>query len=183
MSESVLVTYCAPTLAGIKTANLFSCQCSSRSSALFAVKCWNKALNNKGVYAVLMRYRNKRALIYVYRRSKLIQDFSDSRAKEFLNIFGYGGMTLTQMLEVLSCKLSSQEDFPHEIGIFLGYPIDDVKGFIKNGGKNCKIAGHWKVYADEKRAEKLFCKYKKCTDIYCRKLGEGTPLHRLTVGS
>lgn len=183
MSESLLVTYCAPTLAGIKTANLFSCQCGSRRSALLAVECWNRALNIKGVYAVLMRYRNKRALIYVYRPSRLIRDFENGEIRKFLNLFGYGKMSLEQMLALLSERLNQAEDFPHEIGLFLGYPIDDVKGFIKNGGKNCKITGHWKVYDNQKRAEKLFCKYRKCTDIYCRKLGEGTTLQRLTVRS
>ena len=38
--------------------------------------------------------------------------------------------------------------FPHEIGIFLGYPLADVAGFIRNKGRNCKCIGTWKVYGD-----------------------------------
>ena len=56
-----------------------------------------------------------------------------------------------------------------------------VKDFIKNEGRNCKLAGTWKVYHDEQNARKTFCKFKKCTDIYCQMLGKGTPLRRLTV--
>ena len=116
MSESLLVTYCAPTLAGLKTGNLFNCSCTGRRQAEETVRQWNRTLNPKGVYAVIMRY-----------------------------------------------------------------PIEDVKDFIKNEGKNCKLAGTWKVYHDEQNARKTFCKFKKCTDIYCQMLGKGTPLRRLTV--
>ena len=45
----------------------------------------------------------------------------------------------------------------------------------------CTLAGTWKVYHDEQNARKTFCKFKKCTDIYCQMLGKGTPLRRLTV--
>ena len=30
MSEDLLIRHCSPTLAGIKTGNLFSCACASR---------------------------------------------------------------------------------------------------------------------------------------------------------
>lgn len=51
-------------------------------------------------------------------------------------------MTLEQLLERLSGRISASEDFPHEIGLFLGYPVDDVTGFIQNKGRNyllCRI--------------------------------------------
>ncbi len=93
----------------------------------------------------------------------------------------YEGKNLQEMLEQLSQRLCASDSFPHEIGLFLGYPIEDVKDFIKNEGRNCKLAGTWKVYHDEQNARKTFCKFKKCTDIYCQMLGKGTPLRRLTV--
>ena len=181
MSENLLVMYCAPTLAGIKTANLFSCECADCCHARSVVDSWNSILNHKGVYAKIMRYRNGRVLIYVYRRDRLAKDFEKAGAKELLFSRGYGDKSMSDMLDMLSCRLCESDDFPHEIGLFLGYPVGDVKGFIENGGKNCKLAGVWKVYEDECRAEKLFCKYKKCTDIYCMKLWEGTPITRLAV--
>ncbi len=39
--------------------------------------------------------------------------------------------------------------FPHEIGLFLGYPPEDVCGYIRNKGKCQKCTGHWQVYGDE----------------------------------
>ena len=47
-------------------------------------------------------------------------------------------------------------EFPHEIGLFLGYPVEDVKGFIKNRGKNCLYSGYWKVYGKMAEKAKLF---------------------------
>ena len=52
-------------------------------------------------------------------------------------------------------------DFPHEIGIFLGYPLDDVEGFIKNKGQNFLLNGYWKVYSNKEEKEKIFKAYKK----------------------
>lgn len=181
MSENLLVIYCAPTLAGIKTANLFSCKCTDCCSAKLVVDSWNSVLNHRGVYVRIMRHRNDRALIYVYRRDKLAEDFRREGAKEFLCSRGYGDKSMSDMLDMLALRLCESSDFPHEIGLFLGYPLGDVKGFIENEGKNCKLAGIWKVYGDECEAKKLFCKYRKCTDIYCKKLHEGTPITRLAV--
>ena len=47
MSESLLVTYCAPTLAGLKTGNLFNCTCSGRRQAEETVRQWNRTLNRR----------------------------------------------------------------------------------------------------------------------------------------
>lgn len=185
MSENLLVTYCAPTLAGIKTASLFSCECGGYNHAKRIVRQWNAKLNPKGVYAVIMRCRRDgegyRALIYVYRRTKLEKDLSRSEIRSFLSSCGYECEDISDMLRVLSGKLSQTDDFPHEIGLFLGYPFHDVKGFINNKGRNCKCTGHWKVYSDEENAKKLFTKYDKCKSIYCRKHEEGTSICKLTV--
>lgn len=89
MSESLLVTYCAPTLAGLKTGNLFNCTCTGRRQAEETVRQWNRTLNSKGVYAVIMRYREGRVLIYVYRRAKLLHDFTGTEVRRFLKKFGY----------------------------------------------------------------------------------------------
>ena len=131
MSESLLVTYCAPTLAGLKTGNLFNCTCTDRRQAEETVRQWNRTLNSKGVYAVIMRYREGRVLIYVYRRAKLLHDFSGTEVRRVLKKFGYEGKNLQEMLEQLSQRLCASDSFPHEIGLFLGYPIEDVKDFIK----------------------------------------------------
>ena len=80
-------------------------------------------------------------------------------------------------------RFSHGGDFPHEIGIFLGYPLGDVIGFIQNLGKNCKCTGCWKVYCDECSAKKTFDKFKKCTEVYTRLWSQGRTVLQLTVAA
>jgi hypothetical protein len=46
-------------------------------------------------------------------------------------------------------------EFPHEIGIFLGYPPEDVTAFIENDGKNYACRTHWKVYHEPDAAREI----------------------------
>lgn len=78
-------------------------------------------------------------------------------------------------------RLGESDEFPHEIGLFLGYPPEDVRGFIENGSDGCKCTGYWKVYGDARAAQEMFAKYKKCTDVYCAQHAHGRSLWQLTV--
>lgn len=53
-------------------------------------------------------------------------------------------------------------DYPHEIGIFLGYPAHDVKGYIENGGRDWLACRYWKVYDDPEGAAAQFCLIDHC---------------------
>ena len=72
-------------------------------------------------------------------------------------------------------------EFPREVGLFLSYPPEDVKGFIDHRASGFKCAGLWKVYGDEEKARSLFAKYKKCTEIYCALWQSGSKLEQLAV--
>ena len=78
-------------------------------------------------------------------------------------------------------RMRTSGEFPHEVGLFLSYPPEDVKGFIDNHAANFKCAGVWKVYGDEQRARQTFEKYKKCTQIYCDLWRSGSGLEQLAV--
>lgn len=74
-----------------------------------------------------------------------------------------------------------RSEFPHEIGFFLGYPYEDVIGFIKNRGQNYLEVGPWKVYANQNQARRTFARYRRCARIYARAYRSGQSLRRLTV--
>lgn len=186
MQELLLVTHCAPTLAGLKTGNLFTCHYTEKEQLFEVVMGWNQMFERKGLYVQMLKAEAGRALIYVYRRHRLEQDLAEERVQEFLQEHGYPCKAaeeerIAAMLECLAERICGNEEFPHEIGLFLGYPFEDVKGFIENRGQNCKCVGCWKVYTDECAAQKLFAKYQWCTRIYCRKFREGTPIQKLVV--
>lgn len=53
--------------------------------------------------------------------------------------------------------------FPHEIGIVLGYPAGDVRGFMEHAGANFVACGGWKAYAQPQAALRAFERNRRCT--------------------
>ena len=181
MSEDLLVRHCSPTLAGIKTGNLFSCPCASRTDLTKELSQLNKKLVPKGIRVLPLRVRRGRALIYVYRPHALECDLADQRARVLLLKYGYAPEKPSACISRLIHRLRTREDFPHEIGLFLSYPPEDVLGFIHSGGCDHKCSGCWKVYGDKRKAEQTFKKYAFCTKSYVRQWQQGKSIEQLTV--
>lgn len=180
MSEEMLVRHCSPTLAGMKTGTVFTCFFQTKKAMCDSLCRYNKRLARKGLHVMPLRYRNQRALIYVYRPQQLSRDLTRDTVGEFLQERGYATQSPQRCLMYLRQRLQEGEEFPHEIGLFLGYPPEDVRGFIEDPSA-CKCVGCWKVYGDEEKARETFRKYKKCTDIFCAQLALGKPIERLAV--
>ena len=181
MSEEALVKYCSPTLAGIKTGSLFSCSYHSQAELSTFLRTWNIALRGKGIRIIPLRIKEGKALIYVYRPSQLRSRLQENDSRDLLEERGYCSESCSRCLTHLIRRLSRSEDFPHEIGLFLGYPCEDVRGFIDNKAACAKCVGCWKVYGDEEKAQRLFERFQRCTDSYCRCLRQGMGLDQLAV--
>ena len=67
---------------------------------------------------------------YMYRPGKLEEDFRNHEAEEILGIKGYPVGNVDRCVVELVRRLNRSEAFPHEIGLFLGYPPKDVAAFI-----------------------------------------------------
>lgn len=181
MSEEMLVRHCAPTLAGLKTGNLVNCAVQPEENLEEQLHSLNRKLNPRGVRVVLLSRQQNGALIYVYRPDRLSRDLTGDAA-DLLCQKGYPAPDPERCLHCLARRLQQNGcTFPHEIGLFLGYPLQDVLGFIENQGQGSKLVGTWKVYGDEEAARRTFARYKKCTAVYSRCLKEGTALEKLTV--
>lgn len=182
MSEETFVRYCSPTLAGIKTANLFSCRFTDEKEMRESIRRLNGILVKKGVRVLPLKYSGEHCLIYAYRPSKLSRDFENADACRLLEERGYPFSRIPERCIIrLMQRLAEGGEFPHEIGLFLGYPPEDVCGFIENKAQGYKCVGEWKVYGDEEKAKKTFAQYKKCTEVYCECFSQGRSMERLTV--
>ena len=181
MSDSMLVECCAPTLAGLKTGSLFSCPCPDREELKAQIRDCNRCLHAAGLVLLPLRYSEKKALLYLYRPKALQKDLNGSEAREILAKAGYDRPSCGACLLRLMQRLRENEDFPHEIGLFLSYPPEDVRGFIDNRAKNFKCVGTWKVYGDAAAAQRIFERYQTCTNNYCRRIEAGEPLRSLAV--
>ena len=70
--------------------------------------------------------------------------------------------------------------FPHEMGVFLGYPMADVKGFIKYEGKNYLYSGYWKVYENVEERKQLFENYEQVRSVFIQEAEKGKNLWEIT---
>lgn len=181
MSEEHLIRHCAPTLAGLKTGSLFACPAPSPAELQQSIRNLNHRLLSRGLRVIPLRQSHGSALIYVYRPKRLRSDLSREEATRILRQQGYDTSSCVGCIAQLMRRLRCQEAFPHEIGLFLGYPPEDVSGFMENRACGCKCVGCWKVYGDEQAAKKKFAQYKKCTRVYRAQWEKGKDIERLTV--
>ncbi len=179
MIKKALVEHCAPTLAGIKTGNIFSVR-TNLPGINDELRMLNRILLKKGLHLVTINMKD-RTLIYLYRPEYLQKDLSDPDAKMILKEKGYPCGDYRYCLKELIRHLKSDSDFPHEIGLFLGYPPSDVKKFMESPCEGVKCAGCWKAYSNEFEAKKTFERYKKCTAFYNKENENGRPLEALIV--
>ena len=181
--ERLLIEHCSPTLACIKTGNLFTISYDNKNQLNEVVRMWNEYLSGKGITVYVLKKGGGKAMLYVYRKDKLREDFEENGVKRFMKSCGYVGTDVDYAVRKLGQRISQCDSFPHEIGLFLGYPLGDVIGFIDNAGKNCKCTGYWKVYCNEEEAEKTFRKFNKCRNVYSKLWEQGKSVLQLTVGN
>lgn len=94
--------------------------------------------------------------LLLYRKELLEKHLMHPSIDDFLHCAGYRlHGTIGEKLCSLKQRYSITE-YPHEIGVFLGYPLGDVCGFIQNKGKNYKLCKYWKVYDDVQHSQRLF---------------------------
>ena len=68
----------------------------------------------------------------MYRVSQLQRDLQKPGVACFLESYGYRSLVVDEALNHLQQRILENDGFPHEIGIFLDYPLADVIGFIEN---------------------------------------------------
>ena len=106
MTEDLLIRHAAPTLAGLKTANLVNCRCDSVDKLFRALSSLNRRLGSKGVRVMPLRVWDGRALVYIYRPQRLQADLKGDHAGKLLESRGYScgtpGRCMMQLMERLS---------------------------------------------------------------------------------
>ena len=180
MSDTEIIRYCSPTLAGLKTASLFSTACKDYAHLRKQINRLNAKLSISGLRLIPLSFRNERVLIYIYRESALARDILRSASRQILEKLGYMPEDTFRSVCHLSRRIRENDIFPHEIGFFLGYPETDVISFME-GRKDYVCAGVWKAYSHPEEAKKTFSLYRKCTELYTKRLENGEPIDRLIV--
>lgn len=176
-----LLTYeASPVLRSIKPAVLVNIR-PERDSC---TKCtlWSRCLSYieraMGLSALELAASETRMSILLYDEELLKETLRDASANALLLRHGYPVFEgdLTGHLEHLHRRCRNDR-FPHEIGVFLGYPPADVEAFIQHRGQRCKLCGYWKVYHDIDTAVKTFRSYDEAREHMAALLNEGIPCH------
>lgn len=153
-----LTIQCSPLITGLKAANLLivESKVSNEAKALF---------ENTALSFIILHEDEESTVFFLYRKEKLQEYIKRSEVSRFLKCIGYNNSNLEEVLEIFAGRYEDYRitgfGFPHEMGILLEYPVEDVEGFMKNNGKNFLYSGYWKVYADVQKKKKIFEGYER----------------------
>lgn len=169
---------CAPVLKGSKIANIMTVTRSEYAET-------GNLLRGTGIFWRALDVKGDKIILYLYREKELQSYLKQERVSRFLAENGYHGESLLKMLERLALRLwqydRSLRKYPHEIGVFLGYPLGDVTGFMENEGKNYAHLGYWKVYHDVPGALRLFERYDREREQAVEELILGKSIREIAV--
>ncbi len=175
--QKLAAAHCAPVICGVKPSNL-----------LVMEKPYAKALKplmtSTGIKAWCLEQGNTRQIWMLFREEALETSLLDPENRAFMAQFGYTeDMDMGAMLKRMAMRFRQYKrgeiEFPHEVGIFLGYPLEDVKGYIQHKGKDCLCTGYWKVYQNEEKARETFALYNKARDMALDLVNRGLGLGSL----
>lgn len=181
MSEELVVAQCSPTMAGLKTGSLFACPQEDRTALISGIRQLNARLVPRGIRMIPVKYMQKRVLIYMYRPAALRRDLADPIATRLLAEAHYPVGHPDRCVAELMRRLRAGGAFPHEVGLFLGYPAADVCAFIRQGARGAQYVGTWRVYGNPDEALRQFARFKKCTRVYCAAYRSHHSFDRLIV--
>ena len=138
--ERVLLTHCAPTLAGLKCANLVRLT-GPRAELEAATQAWKATLAPRGVHVRTARWDGDSALLYLYREGHLRREWEKPGAADFLRRHGYDpGAAVEETVGRLLRRIARHPCFPHEIGLFLGYPWRTCRALSRTAAKTTASA-------------------------------------------
>lgn len=148
----------APTVKSLKPASLINFTIGRKNR----IELWkfykDEICKELNLEYIELREKSESLIVMFYKKELLEWQLSKPGIKAFLEGYGYQGHS--SLYEKL-CLLKERflNSCPDEVGIFLGYPLEDIIGFIKNQGRNSIMCRYWKVYTNPRQAQELFKNY------------------------
>ncbi|MCR5764308.1 MAG: DUF3793 family protein [Treponema sp.] len=160
--EQMIVYFGAPALCGLKSANLLSVK-SNQFSAEKILE-WNCRLSSLGKKIIPVIRSSSNVLLFIYDERLLYKALCGKEQILYLMGKKYPiAKGLDALVQELLARMSGQMSFPHEVGLFLGYPLEDVVSFEKDGGRSSKYSGMWQVYGNVEDARRKMMLYRQCS--------------------
>ena len=156
-----LLNHASATFAGQKAGSLFRVP-----RTIWSRKDLSVLLQTTQIVCIPLQASSRSILVYLYDPPLLQNILYQPDNRSFLLELGYPHHP-DRGLQMLLKKLGTSCTFPHEVGLFLGYPLQDVQGYIENQGQNCLYTGYWKVYSNLQKAKQQFTRYDRCRE-FCK---------------
>ena len=154
--ELQLALQCAPLIAGLKPSNLFNIPCEGVCQV-------RELIRDTGISMYVLFSTGRKAAVLLYRRESLEEYMKQEPVKRMLHKLGYQDTSLEAVLPVFRMRyrryMQERRDFPHEMGLLLCYPVEDVRGFIEHQGRDYLCTGYWKVYENREQKQQLFQRF------------------------
>lgn len=168
--ETQIALQCAPLISGLKVSNLLII--SAEDEALVRV-----ILRRSGISFFRLLRTGEKVTFLLFRKNPLEAYLKQQEVETMLAEAGYAELSLGNILSTFQKRyahyMSAGGRFPHEMGLLLGYPAEDVRGFVENEGKNFLYSGYWKVYADVEEKRRLFQKFENAKETVIQLLSYG----------
>ena len=123
--ELQLALQCAPLITGLKISNLLTI-----SSDGFCLV--EKIISGSFISMYPLLETEEKTVILLYQKERLEKYLRMMQVQKLLTEEGYPSCLLEDILPVLCEKYEAyaetKNDFPHELGLLLGYPPEDVEG-------------------------------------------------------
>lgn len=183
---SYLALETAEVLEGIKPANLVNVVNKRRSCGRNLYVLWKKQgaalLQHSGLEVIEFVDRGDSVLLFLYCRSELTALLARKSVAIILRKAGYTEpANLEKTLAQLQYRLT-EGNFPHEIGVFLGYPLKDVIGFMGWAPLPFSSQGPWKIFGDPRESLSLAEAHRLCRSRKARQLNRcDDPLNCLKI--
>ncbi len=110
------------------------------------------------VKSAVLRYSTKSIIIFFYRECLIERLLQDVEIINFLDKFAYDTSSVACAVEHLQARYKT-EHCPHELGVFLGIDLKDVKDYMQCPNKECLLCSYWKVYNNIEMAKVTFANF------------------------
>lgn len=136
-------------------------------------------IKNIKLHYVELRNCLDATIIMVYDETILEKHLNTDCSMEFLISLGYSSdASINEHVNTLKIRYEKYH-CPHELGLFLGIPINDVKDFMEFTTKKCLLCKYWKVYNDSTTAQAIFNKYDEIKEYTMNTMLKGKTSHSL----
>ncbi|GAA0763344.1 DUF3793 family protein [Clostridium sartagoforme] len=177
--KNFLVYNSSLVIAGVKPSVTLTIKKSPENTYESWIKYGKDFLENINLKSLCLREEKNASIILVYNENILKEHILKKENIEFLNMLGY--KKEDSIYEYVQQLKERYQEFncPHELGIFLGIPIDDVKDFMECSSKRCLGCGYWKVYSNYEEAKRVFKNYDEIREKTMKNILSGIPIDKI----